>query len=99
MRINYAHAPSPSEIGAPKRETHHARQSSKGSDNLSLRADLVERARALELNVSDLVESALEKVILEAEQARWQSENEAAMDYYNSFMEKHGLFSDAYRKF
>ena len=67
--------------------------------NLSLRADLVERARALELNVSDVVESALEKVILETEQARWLSENEAAMDYYNSFIEKHGLFSDAYRKF
>ena len=67
--------------------------------NLSLRADLVHRARALELNVSDAVESALEKVIVEAEQVRWQSENEAAMDYYNSFIEKHGLFSDTFRKF
>lgn len=67
--------------------------------NLSLRADLVDRARALDLNVSDVVESALEKVIVEAEQARWRSENEAAMDYYNAFIEKHGLFSDTFRKF
>ena len=71
----------------------------KGPTNLSLRADLVERARALNLNVSDVVESALEKIIVEAEQARWQGENEAAMDYYNAFIEKHGLFSDTYRKF
>ncbi len=67
--------------------------------NLSLRADLVERARSLELNVSEVVESALEKVIVEAEQTRWLSENEAAMDYYNSFIEKHGLFSDGFRQF
>ena len=67
--------------------------------NLSLRTDLVQRAKALGLNLSEFVEGALEKVIREAEQARWLAENEAAIDYYNAFIEKHGMFGEEFRQF
>ncbi len=64
--------------------------------NLSLRADLVDRARALELNVSDVVESVGHR----GGRADSLAERDnAAMDYYNSFIENHGLFSDTFRKF
>jgi antitoxin CcdA len=59
----------------------------------------VERAKALDLNLSDVVESALEQAIVKAEQARWLAENEAAIDYYNAFVEKHGFFGEEFRPF
>ena len=66
--------------------------------NLSLRSDLVQRAKALGLNLSEVVESALEKVIREAEQARWLAENEEAIDHYNAVIEKYGLFGEEFRQ-
>jgi antitoxin CcdA len=76
-----------------------ARRVRKAPTNLSLRADLVQRAKALGLNLSEVVESALEQAIIAAEQARWLAENENAIDYYNSFVEKHGVFGEEFREF
>lgn len=76
-----------------------SRRGRKGPTNLSLRVDLVDRARALGLNLSDVVERALEDAIVEAERARWLTDNEQAIDQYNAFVEKHGLFGDEFRPF
>ena len=59
----------------------------------------MQRAKALDLNLSEAVDSALEKVIREVEQARWLAENEEAIDYYNAFIEKHGMFGEEFRQF
>jgi antitoxin CcdA len=71
----------------------------KAPTNLSLRIDLVQRAKALDLNLSEVVERALEKAIVEAEQARWLAENEEAIEHYNSVIEKYGLFGEEFRQF
>ncbi|HMG19697.1 MAG TPA: type II toxin-antitoxin system CcdA family antitoxin [Kofleriaceae bacterium] len=91
---------------ARSRSKHHqpakhapARRARKAATNLSLRIDLVQRAKALDLNLSEVVETALEQAILAAEQARWLAENEEALDYYNAFVEKHGLFGEEFREF
>jgi antitoxin CcdA len=76
-----------------------ARRARKAPTNLSLRVDLVHRARALDLNLSEVVESALENAIVHAEQARWLLENEEAIKQYNAFIEKHGVFGDEFRQF
>jgi antitoxin CcdA len=76
-----------------------ARRVRKAPTNLSLRIDLVERAKALDLNLSEVVETALEQAIVAAEQARWLAENKDAIDYYNKFIEKHGLFGEEFRDF
>jgi antitoxin CcdA len=84
----------------PRRRKHAvARRVRKAPTNLSLRIDLVQRAKALDLNLSDVVESALEQAIIAAEQARWLAENHEAIDYYNAFVEKHGLFGEEFRDF
>lgn len=71
----------------------------KSPTNLSLRVDLVERARALGLNLSQVVESSLEAAIAAAEQARWLADNEVAIDEYNAFVERYGVFGDDHRPF
>jgi antitoxin CcdA len=102
MRTYYAHMP-----GARRRPKPHptkppptrARKTPANLSSLSLRVDLVQRAKALDLNLSEIVERALEKAIGEAEQARWLAENEAAIEHYNSVIEKYGLYGDELRQF
>jgi antitoxin CcdA len=71
----------------------------KAATNLSLRVDLVERARALDLNLSNVVEHALASAIRETEQARWLAENREAIEQYNAFVEEHGFFGEEFREF
>ncbi len=71
----------------------------KAPTNLSLPVELVRRAKAAGLNLSQVVERALVAAIREAEQARWLSENEQAIEQYNAFVERHGAFGDDLRGF
>lgn len=71
----------------------------KAATNLSVRTDLVRRARELELNLSEVLESALEQAIREAERARWLEENREAFEAYNDWVEEHGVFGEAWREF
>lgn len=67
--------------------------------NLSLRADLVRRAKQLELNLSELVDAALEEAIRKAEGEAWLAENREAIDEYNALVAKRGVFGDGRRRF
>jgi len=71
----------------------------KAATNLSLRVDLVQRARVLQLNLSELVEAALETAIQSVEQTRWLEQNQEAIREYNAFVEENGVFSDDWRQF
>lgn len=80
----------------------HMRRASrarKTPTNLSLRSDLVRRAKQLELNLSDVVDAALEAAIQEAENAAWLEENREAIAEYNALVKKRGVFSDGRRRF
>jgi antitoxin CcdA len=74
-------------------------QARKTPTNVSIRADLVQRAKELGLNLSGLLEGAIEQAIRVAEREAWQRDNAEAMDSYNEWVAKHGRFSDAWRKF
>ena len=67
--------------------------------NLSVRADLVRRAKALGINLSEVLEASLVGAIRDAERAAWQAENGDAIDEYNAQVEQHGMLSDAWRRF
>jgi antitoxin CcdA len=67
--------------------------------NLSVRADLVRKARSLRLNLSQVLERALEGELRERARRAWLDENESAIDAYNANVAKRGVFSDGWRKF
>lgn len=67
--------------------------------NLSLRSDLVRRAKELGLNLSDVVDTALEAAIKAAEGKAWLQENREAITEYNALVAKRGLFGDGRRRF
>jgi antitoxin CcdA len=71
----------------------------KKAANLSLRADLLEEARAYKINLSQTLEAALLVEIKKEKERRWLEENRAAIAAYSRFVEKHGLLSDRYRNF
>ena len=71
----------------------------KKAANLSIRADLLEEARAYKINLSQTLEAALQVELKKEKERRWLEENQPAIDAYNRYVEKHGLFSDHYRTF
>lgn len=76
-----------------------AARARKAPTNLSVRVDLVQRAKELGLNISELVDAALEQAIRDAERVAWLDENSEAIEGANRWLRKHGLWSAGLRKF
>ena len=76
------------DVDAPKRPT-----------NLSVNADLLERARALDINLSATLERALIEALRRQQREDWLRKNRAAIDAYNDEVESRGVFSDGLRSF
>lgn len=74
--------------GAPKKAT-----------NLSLNSDLLQRCRALNINLSATLEQALNEKLALTSAEKWADENKNAIKAYNDFVEEKGCFGDEYRKF
>ena len=71
----------------------------KKSANLSINADLLQRAKQLNINLSQTLEQHLTEIIRQAQRSQWLAENRSALDEYNRRIEKHGTFSDSLRRF
>ncbi len=67
--------------------------------NLSLDTSVVEAARAVGLNLSQVCEAALLKASKQEEERRFREENKMAFDYWNKWVEEHGLPLEKYRQF
>jgi antitoxin CcdA len=71
----------------------------KKAANLTVRADLLEEARARKINLSQTLEAALAAEIKKRREAEWLEQNKDAIEAYNREIAEHGLFSDAFRQF
>ena len=71
----------------------------KKAANLTVRADLLDEARAYKINLSQTLEAALAVELKKRREAAWLEENKDAIAAYNRHVEKHGLFSDRFRSF
>ena len=71
----------------------------KKAANLSVDEKLLERARRMKLNLSQVLETGLAEAIRREERAEWLRRNRAAIEAYNEHVEKHGVFSDGLRSF
>jgi antitoxin CcdA len=77
----------------------HASHRAKVATNLSVRSDLVGRAKELKINISEVLEEALQRAIRNVEREAWLESNQAAIESYNARVEERGVFSDDWRKF
>jgi antitoxin CcdA len=71
----------------------------KKAANVSINSDLLQQAKILKINLSATLEDELAHVIRQKRRAQWLDENRPALDDYNAFIEKHGVFSDGLRQF
>ncbi len=71
----------------------------KKSIKLNLPMDVLENARALNLNLSCELETHLRKVICEKQSEQWRIENREAILAMNRELERDGLWSDGLRMF
>lgn len=67
--------------------------------NVTIDRDLLSRARALGINLSQTFTSAIDAELRKHEAARWKEENAEGIANLNAFLEEHGCFSDQYRTF
>ena len=67
--------------------------------NLSLRQDLVEQAKSLNVNVSHVAEQALEEEVRRAKEAAWLKENADAIKEYNERVDRRGVYIEDLRQF
>lgn len=67
--------------------------------NLSVNADLLRQARALDINLSATLEKALADTLKQWQREQWLASNKAAMEAYNQHVEDNGVFSDGLRSF
>ena len=79
--------------------TTYDTQAPKRAANLSINADLLSKARELNINLSATLEQALVEALRKKARDRWVAENKAAMEAYNEHVDKHGVFSDGMRSF
>lgn len=71
----------------------------KKAANLTVRADLLEEARAYKINLSQTLETALAAELKKRREAEWLEQNKAAIEAYNREIAEHGLWSDGLRLF
>lgn len=76
-----------------------ALRSRKKAANLSVDTDLLERAKRLKLNLSQVFETGLSEAIRQRQREEWLKKNRAAIEAYNVYVDKHGVFSDGLRSF
>jgi antitoxin CcdA len=71
----------------------------KKATNLSVDNDLLQRAKQLKLNLSQIFEASLTEAIRQKQRSEWLERNQGALDAYNRHVEKDGVFSDGLRSF
>ena len=72
---------------------------SKRPANVSVRAELLDKAKRLGINLSRTLEDRLAELVREAEAREWLAQNRRAIDAYNKRVEREGIWSDGLRGF
>jgi antitoxin CcdA len=75
------------------------RDAPKKSANLSINADLLRKAKELDINISAVAEQRLGELVEDRLREQWLRENAAAFESYNEFVETHGIFGEEWRAF
>ncbi len=82
-------------VSSPTRE----RRPPKRATNLSINSELLQQARALDINLSTTLEQALQQAVKARQAELWRQQNQAAIKAYNRAVEEHDVFSDGERAF
>ncbi len=88
----------PVQAAAPDR-TPLSRHTAKRATNLSLSAYVLDAAKTLNINVSQVCDSHLREVVRREQERRWREEHADFIAAYNATIEAEGLPLDEWRTF
>lgn len=74
-------------------------QAPKKPTNVSINSDLLTKAKALKINLSATLETALADIVAARQRELWKEENRLAIEAYNQLVEETGVASDGMRSF
>jgi antitoxin CcdA len=83
----------------PSQSSARPRQSPKRATNLSLSADVLEGAKSLQINISQLCDTYLRQVVRQEQERRWREEHADFIVAYNATIATEGLPLDEWRTF
>lgn len=86
------------QIATPKRASGF-RHPAKRAINLSLSADVLDAAKRLQINVSQVCDGHLREVVRREQERRWREEHSEFIAAYNATIEAEGLPLDRWRTF
>jgi antitoxin CcdA len=75
------------------------RTAPKKPTNLTINSDLLSKAKDLHINISAVLESALEQTLKQKKSKEWKEQNAESIDGYNKTINDFGVFSDDLRVF
>ncbi len=67
--------------------------------NLSIDSDLLREAKSLGINLSRFAEDKLAEEVKRRRWETWRAKNRDAIEAYNRFVERYGIFGEEYRRF
>ena len=67
--------------------------------NVTLDAELLERARRLKINISQASEDGVARAVTAKQAALWLQDNQVALDSSNAYVSQHGLPLARHRNF
>jgi antitoxin CcdA len=65
--------------------------------NLFVDADLLDEAKRMRINLSELLEQRLRTIVKAERERRWAEENRDAIESINQFIDRHGLLATRLR--
>ena len=84
---------------ASPRNRPRKRQPAKRAVNLTLTAEALDAAKALQINLSQLCDAHLRGVVRKEQERRWRAEHADFIAAYNATIEAEGLPLDAWKTF
>jgi antitoxin CcdA len=73
------------------------RTAKKRAVNLFVDADLLDEAKRMRINLSEILERQLSGIVRTEQQKRWLAENQEAIESINRFVERRGLLASRLR--
>ncbi|WP_029917000.1 type II toxin-antitoxin system CcdA family antitoxin [Pelobacter seleniigenes] len=71
----------------------------KQSANLSIRSDLLQRAKQNKINLSKTLEQSLEQILENRDREEWLKTNQEAIEAANKYVDRKGIWSEGLRQF
>jgi antitoxin CcdA len=80
-------------------EAYMGNPTRKQSANLSIRSDLLQRAKQNKINLSKTLEDSLELILGSRDREEWLKNNQDAIEAANKYIDRKGIWSEGLRQF